>query len=305
MAQIRERGSTHVYKVNKISKEEIDSMAARCVYEQPPFCSAACPLKLDARAFLKAAAEGSFKKALQLYEKIAPFPLILSQGCEAPCEAKCRLCETGEGVAIRDIEQAVSRYGEQSRLGSVFRTHKRQRAAIFGSGLFALFLAGELEKKAYPLTVFCGQDGPEAFLRAAAPFLDEAAFRAELKRLRGKDIRFEYNCTLDRAFFDSKRGDFDVVCASEAAAKAFFPEAECLPELMIYEREKLVMGCGTGVMGAAFGAKKAALTVDRLAQKLDPCNTRGSEGAVESALYTDLSGAKALRRVPRGAEVIA
>ena len=54
MSQIQERGSTHVYKVNKISKEEVDSMVSRCVYENPPFCSAACPLKLDVRAMLKA-----------------------------------------------------------------------------------------------------------------------------------------------------------------------------------------------------------------------------------------------------------
>ena len=88
MSQIQERGSTHVYKVNKISKEEVDSMVTRCVYENPPFCSAACPLKLDTRAMLKAAAEGDFKKALLLYEKIAVFPLILSAGCgEAPLDA--------------------------------------------------------------------------------------------------------------------------------------------------------------------------------------------------------------------------
>ena len=155
MSQIQERGSTHVYKVNKISKEEIDSMAERCVYEQPPFCNAACPLKLDTRAFLKAAAAGDFKKALQLYEKIAPFPLILSQGCEAPCEAKCRLCERGDGVAIRAVEAAAARFGQQSKLGGVFRTKKRKSIAILGSGLFPLFLAGELEKKSYPVTVFC------------------------------------------------------------------------------------------------------------------------------------------------------
>ena len=154
MSQIRERGSTHVYKVNRISKEEIDSMAERCVYEQPPFCNAACPLKLDTRAFLKSAAAGDFRKALQLYEKIAPFPLILSAGCEAPCEAKCRLCECGDGIAVREVEAAVARLGQQSKLGSVFRTKKKKSVAILGSGLFALFLAGELEKKAYPVTVF-------------------------------------------------------------------------------------------------------------------------------------------------------
>ena len=299
MSQIQERGSTHVYKVNKISKEEVDSMVRRCVYENPPFCSAACPLKLDAKAMLKAAAEGDFKKALLLYEKVAPFPLILSEGCEAPCEARCRLCEVGDGVAIRDIEAAVAKYGVQSKLGGVFRSKKRKTVGIFGSGLFALFLAGELEKKAYPLTVFCEEPDLESFLRRETEFLDEQSFRTELGRLRGKDIDFVFGCTLDRAFFDEKRGGFDVVCASEEIALRFFPEAVCIPELMVCEAEKLVMGCGAGVMAAAFGAKKAALTVDRLSQKLDPRNTRGEEGAVDTQLYTDLSEAKLLKRVEK------
>ncbi|MCR5088983.1 MAG: 4Fe-4S dicluster domain-containing protein [Oscillospiraceae bacterium] len=299
MSQIQERGSTHIYKVNRISSEEIESMVARCVYEEPPFCSAACPLKLDTRSMLKAAAAGDFKKALQLYEKAAVFPLILSQGCDAPCQAQCRLCEVGDGIAIRDVEAAIARYGAASRLGTVFRTRKKKTVAIFGSGLFPLFLAGEIEKKAYPLTVFCEEADLESFLHAETGFLDEEAFMLELKRLRGKDICFEFNVRLTREFFEEKRMQFDVVCASEAVAGRFFPDAYCIPELMIYEAERLLMGCGQGVMAAAFGAKKAALTVDRLAQNLDPRNTRGVEGATESRLYTDLSEAAALQRVPK------
>ena len=299
MSQIRERGSTHVYKVNKISKEEIDAMAERCVYEEPPFCNAACPLKLDTRAMLKAAAEGNLNKALQLYEKIAPFPLILSAGCEAPCEAKCRLCELGDGVAVREVEAAIARFGRQSKLGSIFRTKKRKSTAVFGSGLFALFLAGELEKKAYPITVFCEQEDLVSFLRCETAFLDEEAFELELKRLKGKDIQFEFGCVIDRTFLKERRAKFDVVCLSERVRRELFPEAELIPELMFCEKERLVSGTGEGVMDAAFGAKKAALTVDRLAQNLDPRNTRGSEGACESRLYTDLSEAKELRRVPK------
>ena len=297
MAQIQERGSTHVYKVNKISKEEMDSMVARCVYEEPPFCNAACPLKLDTRAFLKAAADGDFKKALGLYEKIAPFPLVLAFGCEAPCEGKCRLGEIGDAVAIRAIEAAVARYGEVSRGGSVFRMKKRKTVAILGSGLFPLLLAGELEKKAYPLTVFCEQADLDAFLRCAAGFLDEEAFALELKRLRGKDIQFEFSCAIDRAFVEDKRAAFDVLCMSETVRTRLCPSSSVIPELMLCEKEQLVCGGEESVMDAAFGAKKAALTVDRLAQKLDPRNTRGQEGACESELYTDLSEAKALRRV--------
>ncbi len=297
MSQIQERGSTHVYRVNRISKEEMAGMVARCVYEEPPFCNAACPLKLDTRAMLKAAAAGDFKKALQLYEKIAPFPLILSMGCEAPCEGKCRLCEVGDGIAIRAVEAAVARYGTASRLGSVFRTKKKKTVAVLGSGLFSLLLAGELEKKAYPVTVFCEQANLEDYLRCETEFLDEEAFALELKRLKGKDIQFELNCEITPGFLDEKRQSFDVLCVTEKVRRNLFPEAVLIPELMFCEAEKLVSGSGSGVMSAAFGAKKAALTVDRLAQNLDPRNMRGSEGAVESRLYTNLSEAKELSRV--------
>ena len=297
MSQIQERGSTHVYKVNRISKEEMDSMVARCVYEEPPFCNAACPLKLDTRAMLKAAAAGDFKKALQLYEKATPFPLILSEGCEAPCEAKCRLCECGDGIAVRAVEAAVARYGERSKLGGVFRTKKKKTAALLGSGLFTLFLAGELEKKAYPTTVFCEQEDLAAFLRCETEFLDDEALALELKRLKGKDIDFVFGCDITAAFLQEKRESFDIICASGAVLRRLYPGAEVLPELMYCEAEKLVTGETASVMEAAFGAKKAALTVDRLAQNLDPRNMRGSEGAVESRLYTDLSEATALHRV--------
>ena len=302
MSQIQERGSTHVYKVNKISKEEMESMVTRCVYEEAPFCSAACPLKLDVRAMLKAAAAGDFKKALQLYEKAAPFPLIVSAGCEAPCEKKCRLSERGDGIAVREIEAAVSRCGKQSRLGSIFRTKKKKTAAILGSGLFPLFLAGELEKKAYPVTVFCEQENPEEFLRCAAGFLDDEAFRMELGRLKGKDIQFSFGCRIDAAFLEEKRQRFDMVCVSESILDALLPDSTVIPELMYCEEEKLIACRGEGVMAAAVGAKKAALTADRLAQNLDPRSMRGTEDPFESRLYTDLDEAKALTRIPKSGD---
>lgn len=302
MSQIQERGSTHVYKVNKISKEEMESMVTRCVYEEAPFCSAACPLKLDVRAMLKAAAAGDFKKALLLYEKAAPFPLIVSAGCEAPCEKKCRLSERGDGIAVREIEAAVSRFGKQSRLGSIFRTKKKKTAAILGSGLFPLFLAGELEKKAYPVTVFCEQENPEDFLRCAAGFLDDEAFRLELGRLKGKDIQFSFGCRIDAAFLEEKRQCFDMVCVSESILDALVPGSTVIPELMYCEEEKLIACRGEGVMAAAVGAKKAALTADRLAQNLDPRSMRGAEDPFESRLYTDLDEAKALTRIPKSGD---
>ena len=39
MTRIDERVSTHVYKVKRISKKEMESIAGVCVYDQPPFCN--------------------------------------------------------------------------------------------------------------------------------------------------------------------------------------------------------------------------------------------------------------------------
>ena len=225
MTRIDERVSTHVYKVKRISKEEMESIAGVCVYDQPPFCNAACPLKLDVKAMLKAAAENDFKKAFKIYESIAPFPLILSAGCGAPCEEKCRLCELGDGIAIGDIERAVALSGGAGEKRSIFRVRKKKKAAVFGSGLFALLLAGELEKKGYPVTAICGEADEEEYLRVAAGFLREDDFYTELKRLRGKDIAFEFNAEMTRELFEEKRGGFDVLCASEKATLDIFPGA--------------------------------------------------------------------------------
>ena len=75
---IEERASTHVYRQKRMfSKEELEAIEHLCVHEQPPYCNAACPLKLDTKAIVAAVAAGDFDKALALYDKVTPFPHIL------------------------------------------------------------------------------------------------------------------------------------------------------------------------------------------------------------------------------------
>lgn len=289
MRYIPERGSTHVYHVAKMNKDEMDELIGRCTYENPPFCNAACPLKLDTKAMLAAVAAGDFNKALQIYRKATPFPALLSRGCDAPCESRCRMNEVGDGIKIRSIEQLIAACGEEKAGSSVFRMKKKKTVALFGSDLFTLFLAGELEKKMYPVTVFTEAGDMESFLG-----MNGAA--DELSRLRRMDIDFGYG--VPPTELADRREEFDIVCASEAAAKTAYPEASCDEKLMYCREYGIVMGAGSGVLECAFNAKKAALSVDRLAQRLDPANSRGDEGAVNSRLYTDLSAATMKKAVP-------
>ena len=242
MTYIQERGSTHVYHVNRMSKEEMDHMISLCVHEQPAYCVAACPFKMDTKEMLYYAAKGNFKKALAIYEKITPFPMILCDGCTAPCEDNCKLCELGDGVSIREVERAIVRYGEPGRRSSVFRMRKKKRAAIFGSGLFPLFLAGELEKKMYPTTIYCKEEDYESYIAAAAGHLLESDRSNEAKRLKSMDLSFEFGCSLNLSFIREKMELADVVCASEEVAKMLAPEEAADVEIMLREQAKIVSG---------------------------------------------------------------
>ncbi|MDO4617506.1 MAG: heterodisulfide reductase-related iron-sulfur binding cluster [Lachnospiraceae bacterium] len=298
MAYIKERGSTHVYHVNRMSKEDMDQMLGLCVHEQPAYCVAACPFKVDTKAMLALAAKGDFKKALALYEKVTPFPLLLCNGCEAPCEQACKLCELGDGISVREVERAIVRYGERTKRSGVFRMRKKKTAVIFGSGLFALFLAGELEKKMYPATVYCEEQDYRDYVAAAAPMLPADDCDREADRLKSMDLNFEFSCVLTKEFMQEKAAAADLVCASEETAAVLSPEEQADPEIMLREKSGVISGCAAGVMEAAFAAKRAALTADRLAQNLSPRAARSPETGTDTSLYTNLAGIEGSCRVP-------
>ncbi len=286
---IEERQSTHVYRQKRLfTKEELEAREILCVHEQPAYCNAACPLKLDTKAMVAAVAAGDFNKAMQLYDKITPLPHVLSAGCEAPCEGKCKLCFLGDGIAIRELEAAAAAYGEPPRK-KAFMRKKTKKAAVFGVDLFSLFLAGELAKKMYPVTVYCQYPDREALLADTAPGAAE-----DLKRL---DIQFEWNADPAAAYAEAAI-KYDLVCASYEAANAICPGLEVDEAVMVCRAHKLITGKTEGVLGAAFGAKKAALSADRMAQNLDPSNTRGEEGSVETRLYTNTEGVQPSSRIP-------
>lgn len=295
--KIEERASTHVYRQKQmLSKQELEQIESLCVHEQPAYCVAACPLKLDTKAMISAIQSGNFDKALQLYEKITPFPHMLSAGCEAPCEGNCKLCSLGDGISIRNLEKAAVTYGEKNKAKGFMRFQKKKTTALFGSGLFVTFLAGELSKKTYPVTVYCPEEDHFSFIKKETDFLSTEQLNAATATLKAMDIHFVFGADPIDAYLNHASG-YDVVCASFDTAKTLYPEMVVDEAVMVYRDKRLVTGQTDGVLSAAFGAKKAALSVDRLAQNLDPSNTRGEEGAVETKLYTSLDGVTPTKKV--------
>ncbi len=302
MDKFKER-STRTYRQKQmLSKAELEARENVCIYDEPAFCTAACPLKLDGRAFVAKMKENDFTGARAMLERIAPFPLILAGGCESPCAAACRLSEVGEGIDMSALERAAMKYGAHKSGRGMFKIKKSKKVAVLGCDLYSLALAGELASKSYPVTYFVEEKDAAALMARCAPFLDGEARSSEEDRLCDMDIDIRFGSELDSALFDRVKGEYDILCLSEEVREALLAE-EPDPATLVCTKAGVVAGAkkaDVGTLAALYAAKRAALSVDRLSQGMDPTSCRGTEGPVSSRLFSDLSSATAVKRVPEG-----
>lgn len=295
---IDERASTHVYHQKQMfTKEELANREQLCIYEELAYCNAACPLKIDVKDMIAALANEDFDKAYALYEKNTPFPHLLAEGCEAPCEKACKLNEVGDGIAIKKLEQAIVSYGNATKSRGGLRMKKKITVGIVGSGLFVLFLIGELAKKNYPMTVYCAESDLTAWLSVENSLISDETMLRTYNTLQNLDVQFCFNEKLTASLLEMLNKKYDVICASMDVVQTNWPEEQPDRKLMYLESPGIICGPTEGMLDSAFGAKKAALSVDRLAQNLHPSNTRGDEGAVPTRLFTSLEGVAASCRV--------
>ncbi len=299
--------STRVYRTKQLyTKEELELRESRCVHEQPAFCAAVCPLKLDAREFARLCSEGDFASARAMLERITPFPLILACGCEAPCASACRLGELpgGEGLDFPALERAAMRLGAPRSGRGLLKFRKKKSAAVFGAELFTLAAAAELARKSYPTTFFVAESCAEELISRCAPFLPEADVLAEAERLCGMDMDVRYSCDLSPELFASLSGNYDLLCVSRDFLLELDASAEPDPVTLLCPSPGVLSRPSgeRGVLGALYDARRAGVSADRMAQGMDPATLRGEEGPVVSRLHTDLSSAVPSRRTgePRG-----
>lgn len=295
--------STRVYRTKQLyTKEELAQRESLCVHEQPAFCAAACPLRLDARELLGCAAKGELAQARAMLERATPFPGILASGCEAPCKAACRLNEVpdAQAVDIPAIERAAMRHGAARTGKGLLKFKKKKTAAVFGAELFTLVVAGELAGKSYP-TRFCVAEGSaEELIDKCAPFLTPTDRAAEIKRLEAMDIELKFGSELTPELV--RGAGADIVCVSQEVLALLDGPKEPDPVTLWCAELGVLARSGEegGVIGAFYDARRAGVSADRLAQGMSPDNARGEEGPVESRLYTDLSEARPGGSLPEG-----
>ena len=147
-----------------MDQKQMRELENRCIQEQAPFCTAACPVHVDVRAVLAEAARGDFAAGLKLLRKALPFPGIIGRICDQPCRPACKRVESGGALHIAALERACADFGGPYEALPVLPP-KPRRIAVVGGGLSGLTVAHDLRRKGYEVVIYeaAGRLGGQAW----------------------------------------------------------------------------------------------------------------------------------------------
>jgi formate dehydrogenase (NADP+) beta subunit len=105
-------GSEHI---SRESSPWMVNLADSAYWRRNIPCQDACPVHTDARGYVRAIAEGDFRKAYLIARGPNPLASMCGRICGAPCEAQCRRGNIDNPVAIRSLKRFITDlHGPQS-----------------------------------------------------------------------------------------------------------------------------------------------------------------------------------------------
>ncbi|SCY21129.1 pyridine nucleotide-disulfide oxidoreductase/dicluster-binding protein [Desulfoluna spongiiphila] len=278
-----------------MEQKELRELEQRCIQDEPPFCTAACPLHMDARLFLQHMAHGKTQAARKILDKTLPFPAILGRICDHPCEARCRLGEAGDPIAIGALERACVSSTPTGKT-RVLVPQKEKRVALVGSGMSSLTAAWDLVRKGYPVHLIDPAPSPGGTLQGIPEAtLPRGIIADALAELREMGVQLETTGPMDSERIDTLCTTFDAVYVGLDSASEKNPVVTFTGDPSgSTDRENLFAGgrstpANSPVLLAAQG-RWAATSMDRFLQNVSMTAGRETEGAVTSRLYTNMDG---------------
>ncbi len=290
-----------------MDKNELRQWEQRCIQEEPPACTAACPIHVDVRTFIGHLQQGRWDQAWQTLARIMPLAGLLGRICDAPCQALCKRNEAGDAIRIGDLEQACVNHVE-----IIYRVtklpSKGKQIAVLGSGLSSLTVAWDLVRKGYGITLFEPGETLAVSLTNQHRTLDTASVAAELDQLEKLGVSFETGAALhSQSFLDDclRRYDALYIGLDGVASPEWTLERDRSGTIRVETGSHATSRSGIFAGGAVFSTiwqaahgRWAATDIDRFAQNVSMTAGRDREGPYESRLYTSLEGVAPLPAVP-------
>ncbi|MBS1227480.1 MAG: amine oxidase [Proteobacteria bacterium] len=284
--------------------QQVRDWESHCIEESPPACNAACPVHVDVRAMMELLRQGDFKLAQALYSRIIPFPAIIAELCDHPCEAACKRGEAGDPIRIHELERACVD-AANGFVAAPFRTNKqlaKKRIAVIGAGISGLCVAAELSIKGHRVVVFEARQQAFARLRDD-PRLPAGAIDADLARFAATSVELRLGEAIALATLTTLTDEFDAVYLGLGPAAqpaldgvlaliadariAIDPLTFATSHPKIFAGGSQRQGTRYSPIGSLHDGRYAALSIDRLLQGASLSASRDNQGPQPTRLYVN------------------
>ena len=184
----------------KWSEDYRDRNRINCYPTGTSPCKTACPAHIAVQGYLKKAAEGKYREALELIKRENPFPAVCGRVCNRRCEDACTRGTIDQPVAIDAVKKFIAdqdlksehRFVPEIIVASNLGRWK-EKIAIIGGGPSGLSCAYYLATMGYYPTVFEKNEEPGGMLRYGIPSykLEKDVIDAEIDVMKeiGVEIR--------------------------------------------------------------------------------------------------------------------
>ena len=170
-------------------------------------CKTTCPAHIAVQGYLKLAAQGKYKEALQLIKRDNPFPAVCGRICNRRCEDACTRGTIDQAVAIDEVKRfiaqqdlnAETRFVPEKVIPKVDGEFE-EKIAIIGGGPAGLSCAYYLAEKGYRPAVFEKEKQPGGMLMHGIPEfrLEKDVIEAEIDVLRALGVEFHCGVEVGR-----------------------------------------------------------------------------------------------------------
>ena len=281
-----------------MEKEQLTQFENKCIQEEAPYCQAACPIHVDARALCAAWADKDAKAARLILERTMPLPALTAYMCEAPCKAACLRSGFGGALPIGELERAaVSLAPRQSKFLRV--PPKNKAVAVLGGGAAGLAASWDLAKKGWRVDLY-QQPGPAAAALAGyAADCPAQHLENELKDLASLGAKTQALASPEPDLTDRLLQNHDAVlvdCLALDPAGLGLSSTDADPFTLQAGKAPIFLAGRSGLAGQAryiddlCEGRRAATSIDRLLRGASLTAERKGEGPQPTRLETDASG---------------
>lgn len=275
-----------------MDQKELRELEEKCIQDCAPACTAGCPVHVDVRAMMVEIGQGNFAAAQKIVQKTLPFPRLISQICDQPCQIDCKRNESGGALAVAALERICLAIGGLAADPVKSLPSRGKRVAVIGGGLSGLTAAFDLARKGYAVTVFEAEPAVGGRVRQWSVPLDELLVVEQI----GAELRA--NTPVDADLFSSLCAEYDAVylaCGTTAALP--LPINDIDPATFALNSTGLFAGGSLrrspeeySPIQAVADGRWAAVSIDRYLQRVSLTAGRHNEGSYVTRLYTNLTG---------------